>query len=126
MKVSWTSPIVVWARGLKRDIITLWHAARDPRVPLAAKIIAGTVAAYALSPIDLIPDFVPVIGWLDELILLPLGIALAIKLIDPDVLQDLRTRASKSESAQSSYLGGTFVVTIWIGLAAAALYAVPF
>lgn len=63
-----------WARALKREVIVLWLAARDPRVPLGAKLLAGGVAAYALSPIDLIPDFIPVLGLLDDLLLVPLGI----------------------------------------------------
>src|SRR6476619_4285538 len=65
-----------WARSLKRDTLALYLAARDPRVPWYAKAVAACVAAYALSPIDLIPDFVPVIGYLDDIILVPLGIAL--------------------------------------------------
>ena len=60
--------------GIKRDVVALWIAARDPRVPLTAKLVAGTVAAYALSPIDLIPDFIPVLGYLDDIIIVPLGI----------------------------------------------------
>lgn len=74
--------IRAWARDIKRDVVALWLAARDPRVPVAAKIVSGIVAAYALSPIDLIPDFIPVIGYLDDVILVPLGILLAIRLID--------------------------------------------
>jgi uncharacterized membrane protein YkvA (DUF1232 family) len=68
-----------WARGIKRDVMALWLAARDPRTPWYAKAVAATVAAYALSPIDLIPDFIPVLGYLDDLIIVPLGIVLAVK-----------------------------------------------
>ena len=66
-----------WARGLKRDVVALWLAARDGRTPLAAKLLAGAVAAYALSPIDLIPDFVPVLGYLDDLLIVPAGMPAA-------------------------------------------------
>jgi len=66
-----------WARGITRDTVALWLAARDPRVPWYAKAAAGAVAAYALSPVDLIPDFIPVIGYLDDLLIVPLGIMLA-------------------------------------------------
>jgi uncharacterized membrane protein YkvA (DUF1232 family) len=72
-----------WGAASKRDVVALWLAARDPRVPWRAKAVAAAVAAYALSPIDLIPDFVPVLGYLDDLIVLPLGILLAVKLIPP-------------------------------------------
>ena len=71
----WLDTLKRWAQTLKRDAITLYLAARDPRVPWYAKALAGIVAAYALSPIDLIPDFIPIVGYLDELILLPLAIA---------------------------------------------------
>ena len=70
-----------WARSIKRDVVALWIAARDRRVPWYAKAAAGAVAAYALSPIDFIPDFVPVLGYLDDLLIVPLGIMLAIKLV---------------------------------------------
>jgi uncharacterized membrane protein YkvA (DUF1232 family) len=72
-----------WARAIERDVVALWIAARDRRTPSTAKIVAGVVAAYALSPIDLIPDFIPVAGYLDDLLIVPLGIALAVRLIPP-------------------------------------------
>ncbi len=75
-----------WARRIKRDVVALWLAARDSRVPVAAKVVAGIVAAYALSPIDLIPDFIPILGYLDDLILVPLGIALAVRMIPAAVM----------------------------------------
>lgn len=70
-----------WARAIKRDIVALWLASRDPRVPWYAKVAAGSVAAYALSPIDLIPDFIPVLVYLDDLLIVPLGILLVVRLI---------------------------------------------
>ncbi|MBX4420846.1 DUF1232 domain-containing protein, partial [Mycobacterium tuberculosis] len=79
--MAWTTDIKQWARRIKRDVVALWIAARDPRTPTLAKVIAGFVAAYALSPIDLIPDFIPVVGYLDDLLIVPAGILLAIKLI---------------------------------------------
>jgi uncharacterized membrane protein YkvA (DUF1232 family) len=82
-----------WARNLKTDILALWLAARDPRVPWYAKLVAGMVAAYALSPIDLIPDFVPVLGYVDDLIIVPLGILLAIKLMPGALLNEHRRAA---------------------------------
>lgn len=83
----------VRARVLKRDSLTLYLVARHPETPLLAKALAAGVAAYALSPIDLIPDFIPVLGYLDDLILLPLGIAAAIRLVPPAVLAECRKTA---------------------------------
>ncbi len=83
------------ARALKREAILLRLAARDPEVPLVAKLVAGATAAYALSPIDLIPDFIPVLGLLDDLVIVPLGIRLALSLIPDDVLARLRAEAER-------------------------------
>lgn len=80
-------------RRLKSDTLALWFCLRDPRTPLAAKFVAGIVVAYALSPIDLIPDFIPVLGVLDDLILVPAGLWLALKLVPPAVMADNRARA---------------------------------
>lgn len=105
-----------WARALKRDVTALWLAARDPRVPLAAKIVAGVIAAYALSPVDLIPDFIPVLGYLDDLIIVPLGIALAVRFIPPPIMQDLRNRAN-AVARPRSIAGICMVIAIWLALA---------
>ncbi len=105
------------ARYLKRETLALYFAARDPRTPWYAKLLVGAIVAYALSPIDLIPDFVPVLGYLDDLILLPLGITLAIKLIPPSVLGECRARAQAAD-AQPSWAAGVVVVVIWLALAA--------
>jgi len=83
----------VWAAILKRDALVLWFAVRDPRAPWYAKWLAMFIVAYALSPIDLIPDFIPIIGYLDDLILLPGLIWLALKLMPIEVLMDARARA---------------------------------
>jgi uncharacterized membrane protein YkvA (DUF1232 family) len=81
-----------WARTVTRDVVALHLTARDPRVPWPAKAVAARVAAHALSPIDLIPDFVPVLGHLDDLVVVPLGILLAVKLVPPDLMAEFRGR----------------------------------
>jgi uncharacterized membrane protein YkvA (DUF1232 family) len=82
-----------WARRLKTQLYALYLAYRDPRVPWYAKIFAGLVLAYALSPLDLIPDFIPILGYLDDVVLLPLGIALAVRMVPKQVLEECRQRA---------------------------------
>jgi uncharacterized membrane protein YkvA (DUF1232 family) len=82
-----------WAKSLKRNVLALWIAAHSPRTPLAAKVVAGAVAAYALSPIDLIPDFIPILGYLDDLVIVPLGIALAVRLIPTALMVEFRAEA---------------------------------
>jgi uncharacterized membrane protein YkvA (DUF1232 family) len=107
-----------WARLLKRDVMALYFAAKDRRVPWYAKVVAGCVAAYALSPLDLIPDFIPVLGYLDDIILVPLGIALAIRLIPPDLLEEHRRKA-EAQAAQRpvSRWAATVIITVWLALA---------
>jgi len=80
----------IWARTIKGDVIAVRIAARDPRVPWYAKAVAGAVAAYALSPIDLIPDFIPVLGYVDDLVIVPVGIALTVRLIPGDLMMEFR------------------------------------
>lgn len=103
-----------WAKALKRDIIALWLAARDPRVPLRAKLVAGAVAAYALSPVDLIPDFIPVLGYLDDLILVPLGILIAIRLVPQDLMGEFRLAAEQRSKRPTSRSGLAFILAIWL------------
>ena len=105
-----------WARELKVDIIALWIAARDSRTPLTAKLVAAGVAGYALSPVDLIPDFVPILGYLDDLIVLPLGIMLAIRLIPPALMADFRTQAQDMTDRPKSRIAMTLIVLLWLGL----------
>jgi uncharacterized membrane protein YkvA (DUF1232 family) len=112
-----------WAREIKRDVHALYLSARDPRVPWYAKAVALAVAAYALSPIDLIPDFIPVIGYLDDLIIVPLGIVLAVRLIPADVLAEHRATASELGKRPTSLTAAVVIVAIWIGLALVALGA---
>jgi uncharacterized membrane protein YkvA (DUF1232 family) len=111
--------LVAWAARLKRDVLALWHCVRDPRTPFVSRLIAACVAAYALSPIDLIPDFIPVIGYLDDLLLLPLGIWLAIRYVPPEVLADCRQKASDWFAARRpkprSYAMATVIVLTWLG-----------
>jgi uncharacterized membrane protein YkvA (DUF1232 family) len=109
-----------WARGLKHDVHALYLAARDPRTPWYAKAFALAIAAYALSPIDLIPDFIPALGYLDEAILLPLAILLAVRLVPLDVMAEHRAAAVRAEGRPISRAGAVFIVTVWL-LAAAAL-----
>jgi uncharacterized membrane protein YkvA (DUF1232 family) len=101
-----------WARAIKRDMVALWLAARDPRVPWYAKAVAGAVAAYALSPIDLIPDFIPVIGYLDDLVIVPLGILLAVRLVPAELMAEFRTEAIR-RSRPTSRAGVAFIVAVW-------------
>ena len=103
-----------WARAITRDVIALWLAAREIRVPWYAKLVAGMVAAYALSPIDLIPDFIPVLGYLDDLLLVPLGILLAVRLIPADVWAQLRRQAEKITARPVSRAGFVFIVLVWL------------
>jgi uncharacterized membrane protein YkvA (DUF1232 family) len=110
-----------WARVIKRDAHALSLAARDPRVPWHAKALAIGVAAYALSPIDLIPDFIPVLGYLDDLLIVPAGIALAVRLIPPDVLAEHRERATAAANRPVSRFAAAVIVAVWmlaIGLTA--------
>ncbi|MEZ0168203.1 YkvA family protein [Microvirga sp. TS319] len=102
-----------WARSIKRDVVALWIAARDPRVPWYAKAAAAAVAAYALSPIDLIPDFVPVLGYLDDLLLVPLGIVLAVKLVPTDLMAEFRATASAREGRPMSRVGAAAIIALW-------------
>lgn len=106
---------------LRRDIVALSLAARDPRVPWYAKAVAAAVAAYALSPIDLIPDFIPVLGQIDDLILVPFGIWVVVRLIPPPVMADLRARA-KGMSASRSIAGLVLVLLIWAAVVALVTY----
>jgi uncharacterized membrane protein YkvA (DUF1232 family) len=112
-----------WARQIKRDVTALYLAARDPRVPWYAKAVALAVAAYALSPIDLIPDFIPVIGYLDDLIIVPLGIVLAVRLIPADILAEHRATAAEAGKRPTSRTAALVIVAIWIGLALVAVGA---
>lgn len=103
------------ARELKTEVRALSLACRDPRVPTRTRVLALCVVAYALSPIDLIPDFIPVFGLLDDLILLPVGIALVLKSVPPHVLEECRERAlSTEQNAVSGKAAAIFIVVLWL------------
>ena len=112
-----------WALRLKRDLLALWLAARDPRTPVLAKIVAGATAAYAFSPIDLIPDFIPVLGLLDDLVIVPLGIWIALRLIPAELMAAFRIMAEQQAERPVSRIAGAGVVGIWIALAGLAYLA---
>ncbi|MEO6783628.1 MAG: YkvA family protein [Bradyrhizobium sp.] len=107
-----------WARRLIRDVHAVYLAAYDPRVPWYAKILAAAVAGYALSPIDLIPDFIPVLGYADDLIIVPLGIRLVVSLIPNEVMAECRARAEAAEQRPRSTVAAVAIIAIWVGAAA--------
>lgn len=108
----------IWARRMKQDGLTLWFACKSPRTPWYAKALGGFVVAYALSPIDLIPDFVPVLGYVDDVLLLPLLIWIAVKWVPQDVLHDCRLQADKwmqtHDKKPRSWAGLILVMAVWL------------
>lgn len=102
------------AKQLKQHTVTVYFAARDPRTPSFVRVLALLVAAYALSPIDLIPDFIPVIGYLDDLLLVPLGLALVVRLTPSEVLESARAQALQAASRPVSYTAAAFFVALWL------------
>jgi uncharacterized membrane protein YkvA (DUF1232 family) len=111
------------AHALKVEIFALYYAYRDPRTPWYARLTAAAVVAYAFSPIDLIPDFIPLLGYLDDLILLPLGAAFAIRLIPPAIMAEKRALAHEATAQKQpvNYAAAVIIILIWISLAAIAL-----
>lgn len=112
-------------QALKREAYTLAIAARDPRLPWTARIVIALTLAHTFSPIDLIPDFIPVLGQLDDLVITPLGIALALRLTPPEILIEARARA-ETEIAQGkpvSRVGAALVIVIWVALGIALILA---
>lgn len=114
--VSLITKLKQYARHLKSEIFVLYHAARDPRTPWYIKLLVVVVVAYAFSPINLISDFIPILGYLDDLILLPLGIAMAIKLIPDLVLVDCRARAQVSflKEKPVNWAAGAAIIILWL------------
>jgi uncharacterized membrane protein YkvA (DUF1232 family) len=110
-----------WAAELKAQVVTLWFCRRHPDTPWGAKVLAALIVAYAFSPIDLIPDFVPVLGYVDDLLLIPLGVYFTIRLIPPHVLVQARTEADAWLAAKAgrpaNYWAAAAVVIIWIAAA---------
>jgi uncharacterized membrane protein YkvA (DUF1232 family) len=106
--------VKTWARSIKRDAVTLWLAARDPRTPWYVKLLAAAVAAYALSPIDLIPDFIPVLGYLDDLIIVPLGILAIVALMPSGLIAELRAQADQLAERPVSRVAAIVIVILWL------------
>jgi uncharacterized membrane protein YkvA (DUF1232 family) len=104
-----------WARIVKRDAHAVYLAARDPRVPWYAKMLALCVAGYALSPIDLIPDFVPVLGYVDDVIIVPLGILAVVKLIPPEIMAEHRALAAAAQDRPVSRTAAIVIALVWAG-----------
>jgi len=102
-----------WARWLRRDVHAVYLSARDPRVPWYAKAWALLIAAYAVTPVDLIPDFIPVLGHLDDVILVPLAVLLAVRLIPDEVLEEHRRRAEAAAAAPTDWRIGVLILAIW-------------
>jgi uncharacterized membrane protein YkvA (DUF1232 family) len=104
-----------WAKNLKRQIFILYYACKDDRVPWYAKVFIACVVAYAFSPIDLIPDFIPILGYLDDIILLPIGIMLALKMIPKEVLFDCEVKAEElvRNGKPKNWVAGSIIVFIW-------------
>ena len=109
-------------RLLKREVYALYFACRDPRVPWYAKALAVCVVAYAFSPIDLIPDFIPVLGYLDDLVLIPLGVLAVRRMVPPAVLDECRQKAVSLESKPRNWIGAAVIVAIWVAVAVGGTY----
>ena len=103
-----------WARFVRRDVHAVYLAARDPRTPWYAKALAVCVAGYALSPIDLIPDFVPVLGYLDDVILVPLGVLLVVKLIPQEIMAEHRALAAAAQDRPRSRTAAIVIAMVWL------------
>jgi uncharacterized membrane protein YkvA (DUF1232 family) len=114
MSCSMLYNLKIWARTLKRDVHAIYLAADNPRVPWYAKILAMAVAGYALSPIDLIPDFIPVLGYVDDLIIVPLGIWLVVSLIPEEVMAEYRVIASEAAQRPPSQIAAITIIAIWV------------
>jgi uncharacterized membrane protein YkvA (DUF1232 family) len=112
------------ARKLKSETYSLYLAYKDPRTPWYAKAFAALVVTYAFSPIDLVPDFIPVLGYLDDLILVPLGVALALKMIPEEVIEAARAEAAERMASGKpvNWVAGVIIVAIWVGALALAIY----
>ncbi|RAI44616.1 YkvA family protein [Rhodoplanes roseus] len=111
-----------WARSLRREAHALYIAARHPRTPWYAKVLAVAIAAYALSPIDLIPDFIPVLGLVDELLLLPAAIAGVLSLVPVDVIEESRARAAAESERPRGWAGAAIVVAVWAAIVGGAAW----
>ena len=122
--MSFVERLKRWAQRLKVEVHALYLAYRDPRVPWYARVFAAVVVGYAFSPIDLIPDPIPVLGYLDDLILIPLGVALAVRMIPSQVLAECREKAREMTDKPVSRVAAVVVVSVWVALAALAVWLV--
>ncbi len=118
--MAWLDGLKQRARALKAETYVLYLAARHPGTPWYAKLLVAAIVAYAFSPIDLIPDFIPVLGLLDDLVLIPLGIWLALRLVPRDVLAECRARAQERRRLVSR-AAGVVIVLVWLSVAALGL-----
>ena len=116
------STLKKWAKSLKKETTALYYAYSDPRCPKLAKIVAIATVAYAVSPIDLIPDFIPVLGYVDDAILVPLGLLAAKKLIPQEVLEEARKKVQEGEKLPKSTAAAACIIGLWVGGAAYGLY----
>ena len=105
---------------MRKEVVALYLAGRDPRTPRAAKLLALAVAAYALSPIDLVPDVIPVLGYLDDALLLPLGVLLVVRLISDELMEEFRYQAALHGRPGAQWSGGAVVLGLWAAFAALA------
>lgn len=123
---QWQAAWLRQIKQLKTELFALYLAYRDPRTPLYARLLTACVVAYAFSPIDLIPDFIPVLGYLDDLVLLPLGIALAIRLIPPPVLAESRAKAQElmAQGKPVSRTAAAVIIAIWLLLGGLAIFLI--
>ena len=106
------------AKQIKREIHAVYLAMKDPRTPWYARVLAAVIVGYAFSPIDLIPDPIPILGYLDDLVLLPLGILLLVKIIPTEVLDECRAKATSFDSNKKpkNWIAGSIIIAIWVGL----------
>lgn len=109
------------ARKLKTESYALYLAYKDPRVPWYAKVLAALVVGYVFSPIDPIPDFIPVVGLLDEMVVIPIGVAMVLRMIPPEVMAECRERAAKMEGEPTNRVAAVVVVAVWLSFAALAV-----
>ncbi|MBM7569089.1 YkvA family protein [Paenibacillus sacheonensis] len=118
-KQSLFNRLKTMAKKLKSNLMVMYFAYRDPRIPLFTKIAAICVVAYAFSPVDLIPDFIPILGYLDDLIIVPLGVYIALRLFPKEVLEEFRAKAEEQIKfgKPKNWIAGTFIIVIWFALA---------
>ena len=118
------SRLRAWAQALKRQALVVYFIARDPATPTCVRLLALLIAAYAFSPIDLIPDFIPLLGYLDDLLIVPLGLALVIRLVPPAVLASAWQRAEAFAQRPSSRTAAVVIVLLWLGALALTAFCV--